>query len=151
MSIKVLVVVLVAIVVAVVLVLFYGAVRPAGDVGAAEDTVGSGLGWLVPTRALTIDDLGDECTDEATATVRVPAGSRCEFALPDRSEILLCTDDPAVIVVVDGEDYPAQELDAGDLGCEGAEPVQVYDVRSRLTIHCPALSPCSVRVLEPDG
>lgn len=150
MSVKVLVVVLVAIVVAAVLVLFYGALRPAGDVDGAADGVGGGLGWLSPTRTLTIDDLGAACTDAATATIVVPAGSGCGFAVPDRSEITLCAEAPAQVrVEADGDDYPAQQVDERSLDCADPRPVPIYDVGTQLTVRCVGVAPCAVRVVVP--
>jgi hypothetical protein len=146
------IIVLVAIAIAAVLVLFYGAVRPAGNVDASEGGVSGGLGWLAPSTALGFDDVADaDCADPATRSLVVTANGVCAIALKEPAQIRLCLGDPVDLqVVVDGSEYPAQRLDASDLACApGDDPIRIYDKKTVLTIRCLALTTCVLAVAEP--
>lgn len=152
---KVMIVVLVAIAVAAVLVLFYGAVRPEGDPDA-DGGVEGGLGWLAPSTVLDFDDVaqaaaevGADCVDAATRSIVVPANGVCGIPLDEPAQLRLCPAEGIdVQVIVDGSEYPEQELDASDLACAPpGDPVRIYDADSVLTIRCLALTTCALAVV----
>jgi hypothetical protein len=151
MNVKVFVVLLVVLVVAFVLVVFYGAVRPDATADESRGGVEGGFGGLAPMRVLSFDDVADaECADPGIVGFGVPANGRCEVLLPDRSEIALCAETP-VAVTTDGDDYPEQRIDVGDLECDDPDPIPIYDAGTVLTIECLGLAPCAVRVIPPEG
>ncbi|GAA1957210.1 hypothetical protein [Microbacterium deminutum] len=148
---KVMIVVLVAIAVAAVLVLFYGAVRPEGDAGAAQGGVGGGLGWLVPRPTLGFADVRSaSCADQELRVLVVAANGRCDIPLRDPSQIVLCVDDPTTVeITTKGKEYPEQPVAASRLSCADPQAISIYDPGTKLTIRCPGLAPCAVRVIEP--
>lgn len=154
MNVKALVVVLVALVVATALVLFYGALRPPANGNDAREGVAGSLGWLVPSRTLSFDDVRDAaCADPETSRLVVAAGTSCTVQLPNPSEIYLCSNRPASLTVrTRGEDYPDQRVGAVDLSCAAPGRIPIYDTGTVLAVRCAGFAPCVVRVvLPPDG
>lgn len=153
MNVKVLVVVLVGLVVAVALVLFYGALRPAGEPDAARGGVEGGLGWIAPSPTLTFEDVATaSCADPAIQGFTIPANGVCRVRVPNPAGIVLCTDDaPSVEVRTNGEDYPPQRVDAEKLSCEKPGRIPFYDTETRLVMRCVGLATCAVRVVPPAG
>ncbi|MFH8251398.1 hypothetical protein ACH3VR_13580 [Microbacterium sp. B2969] len=147
---KVMIVVLVAIAVAVVLVLFYGAVRPEGDAGAAQGGVEGGFGWLVPRPTLAFADVADaSCADPTVQGFVVPSNGACGIPLPAPSQIALCVEDPSTVAIsTDGSEYPAQPVKASSLSCADPKPVAIYDTDTVLTIRCLVLAQCVVLVRD---
>lgn len=153
MNVKVVVVILVAFVVAVGLVLFYGALRPNNGADDAQKGVGGSLGWLVPSRILTFDDVQDAaCARPDTLSLVVAPGTRCTVPLPSPSEIYLCSDQPTSLSVrTKGDDYPEQRVDTDHLSCTTAQRIPIYDTATILTVRCLGLTTCAVRIVEPPG
>ena len=150
---KAFVIALTAIVVAVVLVIFYGAMRPDGDLDSAKKGVDRAFGRLVPDRPLAFEDLDAPCADDESQQLVVVGSSTCDFGVPDRSSLLLCIDPPTEIqVTTDGEEYPAQEVASADVTCGTEKTIPIYDAGTTVAIRCDAPSAvvCRVFVLQPD-
>ncbi|MCR2815095.1 hypothetical protein [Microbacterium jiangjiandongii] len=149
---KVMIIALVAIAVTAALVLFYGALRPAGEADVVRRGVDGGFGWLTVRPTLDFDDVADApCADPALPGFTVDAAG-CRIPLPDPAQITLCAPEPAAVVVTTrGTEYPAQRVTASALTCAEPAPVPVYDSDTVLSITCVLVAPCIVRVVPARG
>lgn len=117
-----------------------------GDPGSPGGLVDV-IGQLVPTKALTGDDVtGQPCWNAKTLTV--PAGGTCVTTLPsDATTLTLCVAAGLPDLHVTGTSYGPQRIKAAQLSCPKPEPIRLYDEGSRLVVTCLGTVPCRLSLV----